>query len=111
MLITFLLTMVAWVFFRADSVSIAFLYLKEMLGGVISDPQQILHLLNSIEAPLLLYLAILLILEWLAREQKHGIMVLEKISWTFVRWIIYIILISLIFMQESKEIDFIYFQF
>ncbi|NNK81360.1 MAG: MBOAT family protein, partial [Flavobacteriales bacterium] len=36
MLITFVLTLIAWIFFRADSVSIAFQYIETMIGGVIS---------------------------------------------------------------------------
>mgnify|MGYP001028239495 CR=1 FL=1 len=103
--ITFLLTIIAWVFFRADSVNQAIDYLKRMANvSLFSVP--------SIRPTFLLVLLFLFILiEWAGRRQQYAI---EKLWFRFpriVRLFIYYVLVMIIFLYGGKEQEFIYFQF
>jgi alginate O-acetyltransferase complex protein AlgI len=104
MLITFFITLIAWIFFRADTVSHAFSYLQGMLN----------HSLFSI--PMVLPTTILgligffLGIEWLGRQDQFA---LERIDFVNkpIRWSFYIILILLMFLFTGEDQVFIYFQF
>jgi len=104
-LITFLLTVVAWVFFRGESTTIALTYLSGIFSrSIFSIP---------IELPfyLYIYLLFLLVIEWLGRENEFG---LQKIGLTWkqpYRWCFYAFLFVLILFFSDKEQEFIYFQF
>lgn len=104
-LITFSLTVLAWVFFRADSVSHALSYLKGMFNKSLFTVPTILPF--SVFALLFIFI----IIEWLGREEQYALAKLG-LKWNrVVRWSFYygIILIILLFM--GKEQEFIYFQF
>lgn len=104
MAFTFFITIVAWVFFRADSVSHAFRYLLDMLNS------------SLFSKPIFLpYTTLLLILffvgiEWLGRHDQYA---LERIDFMKkpMRWSFYILLIMLMFLFTGEEQAFIYFQF
>lgn len=106
MLITFLLTCVAWVFFRAPDVTTALAYLNGMVTpSLFSVPE--------IGQPMLAPLLLLFIgVEWCGREGAYA---LERLGlqWPRVlRWSAYsaIILLMGLFMR-TEEVPFIYFQF
>lgn len=111
MFITFGITVIAWIFFRADSVFGAVDYIKRLLGGIVHSPQQLIEAFNLAGAPLIFYLGLLLIVEWISRKEQHGLWVAERLPITLLRWIFYFALMGIIFIQEEKELDFIYFQF
>lgn len=102
--VTFFVTCVAWVFFRADSVTHAFSY----LGGIfnpsnfeLSAPQGLFPLT---------FIALLLAVEWVQRKKQHALMI-ENLNRP-VRWLAYYGLIYIIFYYKPVEpTDFIYFQF
>tara|TARA_R110002111_G_scaffold110212_5_gene169537 strand:+ start:12225 stop:13658 length:1434 start_codon:yes stop_codon:yes gene_type:complete len=104
MLVTFFITLVAWVFFRADSVSHAFSYLQDMLSlSLFSKPAIIPYTV--------LFLVIVFItIEWLGRHGQYALERIDKINKP-LRWSFYIVLIMLMFLFTGEEQAFIYFQF
>ena len=100
---TFLLTLLAWVFFRAESVSIAIKYLSAMFSKTIID-------FPTIDLKPLIFIIVLVFIEWLNRNKEHGL-VLKNISNTPIRWGIYIIIFCFIFFFGAQSQSFIYFQF
>ena len=109
-LLTFLLTVLCWVFFRADNLGHAFDY----LGGMI-DPSIIAYpkIMDDSDFWIVSVLLIVFtVIEWLGRE---GLYALEKIGLNWPkgwRWAMYygIVLIILIFGRFEQN-SFIYFQF
>ena len=100
---TFALSTLAWIFFRADSITQAFSYIGKMFSTtLIADPQG--------DWPRLPLVLIMVLVEWLQRDKRHG---LEDLKIHFVlRWAIYCALVlGIIFWGISSKNDFIYFQF
>ncbi|MEC7263185.1 MAG: MBOAT family O-acyltransferase [Bacteroidota bacterium] len=104
--ITFFLTVIAWIFFRAKSISEAFGYLSEMFSS------------NFFSVPDLLpikvfgFIALLVFVEWLQRDKKHGLELPEDTRIpVYVRWLFYIVLILMILLFSGEQQQFIYFQF
>ena len=108
MLTTFLMTCLAWVFFRAESVRDAFNYLWHLCNPSIwgTNNKQIYDAsLNY----LFIFITILLLVEWNKREQEHGLAKLSVKPW--IRYNIYIVTIFTILFHWGGEQEFIYFQF
>lgn len=106
MLITFVITVIGWIFFRAENLSHAWSYISGLFEiSLFSIPE--------VRPSFLIVLIILfLIIEWLGRRQLYAIETLFLSSSRVVRWGLYFVLIFFmgIFM-ETKETPFIYFQF
>lgn len=109
MVITFMLIVFAWIFFRCSSVSHAF----EFVSGVFS--QSLFSMPDSkiftLSKPLFLLIIIFIMIEWIGREQSYGI---EKLFFNrapFLRWMFYYLLIIVIFLFAGSNQQFIYFQF
>ena len=103
--LTFSLTVFAWIFFRAENVNEAFLYIAKIFTST-------LFTLPTIN-PITLYAALLIfiIIEWLGREEQFAIAKLGDKLPRMVRWILYYVLIYTIFYHAGEEQQFIYFQF
>ncbi|WPR75255.1 MBOAT family O-acyltransferase [Algoriphagus sp. NG3] len=108
---TFMLTVIAWVFFRAENMGHALSF----LGGIFSP-----ELFSSPDfylfpgaVTLLFLIAGFLWVEWKGRIGEYGIARLGLISSKVRRWSIYLMIIFIIdiFGNTSEEIEFIYFQF
>lgn len=105
MTVTFGLTLVAWVFFRADSVSHALSF----LSGVISPT--LFSIPNPFPRSTAGLVVLMLIIEWLGREHEHALAGLS-LRWNrSVRWAVYYALILVIVAMAGKPQEFIYFQF
>lgn len=104
-LATFLLVVIAWIFFRADSVSHALAYITHMFSySLFSLPD-----LNLKRLGICIFLLILI--EWLGRCEPHALKTLGS-SWHWVfRWAFYYILLIIIFIFYTNSTSFIYFQF
>ncbi|MEO0405572.1 MAG: MBOAT family O-acyltransferase, partial [Bacteroidota bacterium] len=108
MLFTFGLTVIAWIFFRAESVSHAYQYLLAMFSDFGSYFQPGVYLYYS---TILILLALFLSIEWAGRRQEFAIAKLG-LNWKRpFRYAFYYALILAIFWFGGKEQDFIYFQF
>lgn len=106
-LMTFSLTVFAWIFFRAENIGHAFRYISEIFStSLISMP--------GFKNPIIIFLVLIfIIIEWVGREQEFA---LEQfgLNWNkYLRWFFYYcITISIIISHfEGQEQEFIYFQF
>jgi alginate O-acetyltransferase complex protein AlgI len=105
MMVTFSLTTLAWIFFRAKTVSEAVVYIKKIAQFNFEGKIQYLNFERyTVEFLLMLFLFILI--EWNSREREHPING-NKIT---LKAIIALLLI-LVFGSYSSPSDFIYFQF
>ncbi len=102
MSITFFMTMIAWVFFRSESLSSAFHYLSQMCS------QSLLTLPTNKRAPLLL-IVFLVFIEWVQRDKQHPLQ-FTKVP-LVLRWGLYYLLVFALFFFLKAERTFIYFQF
>ncbi|OHX64920.1 MBOAT family O-acyltransferase [Flammeovirga pacifica] len=110
---TFFLTLIAWVFFRSESLTDAFQYLQGMFtfSGNIIPTQQLFDATSLSIKKLFLLIVIFLWMEWINREKRHT---LEKFGTTWpriIRFGFYYCLLIFIFMYSGDEQEFIYFQF
>ncbi|GAB3661840.1 MBOAT family protein [Echinicola sediminis] len=102
---TFALTLLAWVFFRAESVSHAIDYLTPIFS---------LSLFSAPDLPkysILFLLFVFIIIEWLGREQEYAI---ERLGLNWpkqLRWSMYFATVWAIMFWSGSEQEFIYFQF
>lgn len=113
MVLTFSLTVLAWIFFRANDVSHALGYIKEIFSSsLFSMPNKGPFLATKAHPGVALVLiAFFIIIEWLGREQQYALAQFGKKWYRPVRWAFYYILIITIFLFIGKEQQFIYFQF
>ncbi len=103
--ITFGLTTIAWVFFRAESISQALSYINGMFSKSLFSPPEIK--LGNFILPMIAFVLI----EWLGREQQHAMANLG-LKWNgFFRYALYYAIIFSMFWLGGKEQMFIYFQF
>ena len=97
--ITFFSTMVAWAFFRSDSISDAFSYLNSIINSLT---------IPSNEKIGIVYILILCTLDWLWRKNERDPL---NIPNKYIRYVIYsLIFYSIIIFNENSQ-QFIYFQF
>jgi len=104
MLFTFFLTMIAWIFFRADSVAQAISYLQHLFSTSLFSEIEIFP------STILLLVLFFIITEWLGRSGQYAI---DKIDFMNkpTRWGFYVLLIVLMFSFTGEQQQFIYFQF
>jgi len=103
MLMTFMLTSLAWVFFRANTITDAMLYIK----GIFKFDFKIQFLSFDRYSPeLLLLLLSFIIIEWISREHEHPVFGRYKNA-----KVLLIITAILMLGSFSTISDFIYFQF
>lgn len=102
-IITFAITCFAWIFFRADSVSDALMYIKNMCTGK-------LHLSNPFPTKVFVLIGIMLLIEWINRSQFHGLEIKRFNPW--LRRALYVCFIYIIIRYANfGNNEFIYFQF
>ena len=105
MSITFVITVVAWIFFRADNIAHAISYLKGIFNKSLFTMPELRPL------SIIGLIGLFIVIEWFGRENKYAI---EKMGFTkkrYVRWGFYYLIALLIFVFMGKEQEFIYFQF
>jgi D-alanyl-lipoteichoic acid acyltransferase DltB (MBOAT superfamily) len=108
-LFTFSLTMLAWIFFRAEDLSHALSYLAEIFSRSVLSIPQFKGMTDAVYACLLLLLFI--VLEWKGRAGKYGIETLGLKWKRSYRLITYYFFTFLILTSMGHEQEFIYFQF
>ena len=104
MLTTFILVVIGWIFFRAESISDAFAY----LGGIFDKSLSTLPNTSG-QNMVIVSIGLLLLIEWIKRTYNHGLDL--QIKSKIVRWIIYLAVILVIFAFGGNSENFIYFQF
>ncbi len=104
---TFGLTLLAWIFFRAETVQGALDYIGGIFSKTLFDKPEVLPY------KLMPFILLLILVEWVQRENSHALeMEVDKpILSRPTRWAMYIGLIVLIFSFGGSQQEFIYFQF
>ncbi|MDH7913976.1 MBOAT family O-acyltransferase [Winogradskyella sp. SYSU M77433] len=106
---TFCLTVLAWVFFRANSINHALEYLQGIFSNNLFSIPEFENKTHAGEV--LILIVFLLLVEWIGRETQYG---LEKLGLNWprsLRLTFYVSIVCLIFLFIGKEQEFIYFQF
>ncbi|WP_315012155.1 MBOAT family O-acyltransferase [Capnocytophaga leadbetteri] len=108
-LLTFSLTVFAWIFFRAETVSQAFSYINRIFTVELFKVPIITGGRNEL---LVIIITILfVIIEWMGRRNEYAIEKLFANNKKWIRWGFYYIILLVIFLMAGKEQEFIYFQF
>lgn len=108
MVVTFSLTVFAWIFFRATSIRMAFRYIRALFSRSlfsVPPPQE------RPPTNILVLLLVFIFIEWIGREQQYA---LESISAKWpkaIRWTFYMLIIAVIVIWYGTSTKFIYFQF
>lgn len=106
MAITFFLVVIGWIIFRAENITQAWDYIFRMVTEfhIASVPYG---------RKVLLYISVLLIVEWLQRDKQHGLQITERGIWKYrlVRFSLYYVLVFAILALKGESETFIYFQF
>ena len=104
--ITFGLTVLAWIFFRAESVNHAIAIILEIFSSSLFEVPSFRNVKKAVLV--LLLIIVFVIIEWIGRDQEYAIAALRRKR---IRWGIYYVLSMMIFLFGGNEQDFIYFQF
>lgn len=106
---TFGLTVFAWIFFRAESVSMAFDYISIIFSPSILSMPYVFGI-GMVKALLNIVFVVLMIgIEWFGREKDTPIYFGHKAEW--IRWSVLFLVAIVIFLFGEQQQDFIYFQF
>ncbi|MCB2203773.1 MBOAT family protein [bacterium] len=105
MAVTFALTCLAWVFFRAATVGDALTYIGNIFSATLFTPPTLAFGYFPLVA--LLFLAA----EWLQRDREHVLQLSGKRMPAPLRWTLYYGIAALIFYYGGEPQTFIYFQF
>jgi alginate O-acetyltransferase complex protein AlgI len=104
--ITFSLTVLAWIFFRAENIGHAWAYLSTIFSkSLFTIPYH-----SGMKMPILLII-IFVFVEWLGRDSNYAIENLRNKFNPIVRWTLYLFIIFLIVLYKGENQQFIYFQF
>jgi len=102
MTLTFVMVTVAWVFFRAESIGVAFEYLFKLFDTSLFS-------LPSSRKGAIPWVGVLVLIEWIQRKQEHPLK-LDFLHISF-RWLCYLILAIVCLAKSKGGTEFIYFQF
>jgi D-alanyl-lipoteichoic acid acyltransferase DltB (MBOAT superfamily) len=109
-LLTFSLTVFAWIFFRATSINHAFSY----IGRIFSKSLFTIPGFDASRAMVfetIILIAIFIVIEWVGRENQYAIASLPRLKTKRSRYAFYLSLILSIYLFMGREQQFIYFQF
>lgn len=106
MSLTFLLAVIGWIIFRAETIRQAWEYILLMFTKFRFCPPEY-------GKKALLYIFILQGIEWLQRDKQFALQtdgrgVFRSVT---IRWTIYLLLVSMLVMLGASQAEFIYFQF
>lgn len=105
-IVTFLLVVIGWIFFRADTFEKALNYIEGIFNlSLFIMPTYITGLTKTI-----FFIVVLVLVEWIQRNKNHGLE-LSSIKSHSMKWSIYYIMIAIILEFGANSQSFIYFQF
>jgi alginate O-acetyltransferase complex protein AlgI len=102
---TFFITMIAWVFFRSESIYEALNY----LNGIFSV--SLFSLPEIFPKKTILFIVFLLLAEWFQRKKQHALQFGKTTFPKAIRWGLYYSIIIIIYKFGGSQQEFIYFQF
>jgi D-alanyl-lipoteichoic acid acyltransferase DltB (MBOAT superfamily) len=107
--ITFGLVVFGWILFRAENMNQAWDYISR----IFSSPSLTIPIISVISKykiiATLLFIGILILIEWQSRKKQHGLQI--NIKSTTIKWFIYFVFIVIIWAFGGQQEAFIYFQF
>jgi len=103
--LTFSLTILAWIFFRAENIGHALSYISEIFSISVFETPEVRP--RNLFALILIFI----IIEWAGRKQQHALMNFGFKWKKPLRQAFYYSLAITIFLFGGKEHEFIYFQF
>jgi alginate O-acetyltransferase complex protein AlgI len=109
MLLTFGLTVFAWIFFRAENIGHAWSYLSTIFSKSLFTIPHFLEIRTALYT--LIFIIIFVVIEWIGRNEQYAI---AKLGFTWkriIRYAMYYSIILAIFLFMRKQQQFIYFQF
>jgi alginate O-acetyltransferase complex protein AlgI len=104
-MITLTIVLIAWVFFRAQTVSQALVYVANIFSSSILSIPEVLPL------KILPLIFLFFITEWLQRKKEHALQIGSSIMPRIIRWVFYIGIIFVIVLFGGSQQEFIYFKF
>ena len=109
-LLTFFLATIGWIIFRSATISDSVHYIVGICdASLFSVPW-----MKTVNSFVLLVGSILmmLVIEWLQRNNEHGLSLNKTLARPLVRWGLYLLVTLMVFvLQSNKAVQFIYFQF
>ena len=105
MLLTFLWVVLAWIFFRADTMPQAINYISHIFTSALFKMPEIRPSL------VIMVLAVFIFMEWIGREKNYA---LENFAIHLskpLQWAFHLLVFTVIILCMGKEQPFIYFQF
>ncbi|MCB0798616.1 MAG: MBOAT family protein [Chitinophagales bacterium] len=109
MLITFVLVMLAWIFFRSNDLGHAIQYLSTLFSSSFFSGPSFPEMKRAWS--ILLLVVVFLAVEWRGREHQYAIAYFHAYRRRGIRWTLYLLICLLIFLYQGSQQDFIYFQF
>ncbi|WP_395783483.1 MBOAT family O-acyltransferase [Aquirufa sp.] len=105
MLVTFSLTVLAWIFFRSENIENAFYFISRIILNA-TFVQEL-----DVNLDLISLILFFFILEWIGREE-HFALAKIGLKWhKSIRYIFYFMIITSLFWFGGKDQQFIYFEF
>jgi D-alanyl-lipoteichoic acid acyltransferase DltB (MBOAT superfamily) len=104
-MITFAMAVFAWIFFRAEDLPHAFAFISEMFSSSFFGAPDIFP------KKLFLMIFIFMMIEWIGREDQHGLATFGSKWPPLIRYAFYYFLIIVFALMGGDEQQFIYFQF
>jgi alginate O-acetyltransferase complex protein AlgI len=101
--ITLFIVLMAWIFFRSDTLSDSIAYISHMFSG------SLFEIPSGIFKTGFIWAAVLIIVEWLQRDKQHALQFVKLP--VYLRWIAYYAVLFLVFNKGGHQETFIYFQF
>ena len=110
---TFVLTVFAWIFFRAENLGHAVAYVSKIFSSSLFTVPEGSAFIGARVHPLgmLLLLTVFVFIEWLGRRNEYALESLG-LSWNrIIRWSFYAVIALVTLLYSGKSEEFIYFQF
>ncbi len=104
-LTTFGMTVIAWIFFRAENISHAISYLSGIFSSSLFIDPEIFPMYTII------LIVVFVLIEWLGRENQYAIEKLWIKQKPIYRYAFYYLLMASIVIFKGNQQEFIYFQF
>lgn len=114
MVITFCLTVFAWIFFRSENISYAINYIKSLFTGLLAKNYYIQtydFLRGEIGIGIFFVIILFFAIEWIGREKQYAISDFFVEKTRAYRWAFYYTIILLMIIFSGVKQQFIYFQF
>lgn len=103
---TFLLFTFSLIIFRAENISHAYQYIKDLFSP------ELLSMPKIYSGTVILFVIVFMIIEWIGREDNYAIEgIKSKIKILPIRWVFYYTIAFLVYYYSGHQQAFIYFQF